>query len=114
MAFPSEVHPIRLRNNKGLLVVAVINYMGIIIGKYIKYSIGIVCTHELKPALLLLPLLLMNTIGTGQYILELPVPTKVSDKDGKGIWGMPKYHGNLDFNVREKTVSSQYDLDANC
>ncbi|SDY70869.1 acetoacetate decarboxylase family protein [Nitrosomonas sp. Nm58] len=110
-ALPAEVHPLRLRNNKGLLVVTVINYLGTNIGKYIEYSIGIACTHGLKPAPPLLPLLLMNTFGTGQYVLELPVSTKISVKGGKGIWGMPKHQGNLDFKIGDNTVSSQYDLD---
>jgi hypothetical protein len=32
-------------------------------------------------------------------------------KGGKGIWGMPKHQGNLDFVIGERWVSSQYDLD---
>lgn len=44
-------------------------------------------------------------------MLELPVSTKVSVKGGKGIWGMPKHQGNLDFKISDKTISSQYDLD---
>jgi hypothetical protein len=107
---PAEVHPLRF-GDKGFLVVTVINYLGTNIGTYVEYSIGIACTHGLKPAPPLLPLLFMNCYGTGQYVVELPVSTKISVKGGKGIWGMPKHQGNLDFKINDRTVSSQYDLD---
>ena len=107
---PAEVHPLRF-GSKGLLIFTVINYLGTNIGTYVEYSIGIACTHGLKPAPPLLPLLLMGTYGTGQYVIDLPVSTLVSVKGGKGIWGMPKHQGHLDFKTSEKRVSSQYDLD---
>ncbi len=47
----------------------------------------------------------------GQYVVDLPVSTEISVKGGKGIWGMPKHQGNLDFIITDDTVSSQYDLD---
>ncbi len=107
---PAEVHPLRL-GGKGFLIFTVINYLGTNIGTYVEYSIGIACTHGLKPAPPLLPLLLMGRYGTGQYVIDLPVSTEVSVKGGKGIWGMPKHQGNLDFKTSEQRVSSQYDLD---
>jgi Acetoacetate decarboxylase (ADC) len=107
---PAEVHPLRF-GGKGFLVFTVINYLGTNIGTYVEYSIGIACTHGLKPAPPLLPLLLMGRYGTGQFVIDLPVSTQVSVKGGKGIWGMPKHQGNLDFKTTERRASSQYDLD---
>jgi len=105
-----EIHPLRLWN-KGLLVVSVINYLDTNIGRYIEFSIAIACTHGEKPAPRLLPALFMGHYGTGQWVFDLPVSTEVSVKGGKGIWGMPKHQGNLNYVVGEKVVSSQYDLD---
>jgi hypothetical protein len=107
---PAEVHPLRF-GGKGFLVFTVINYLGTNIGTYVEYSIGIACTHGLRPAPPLLPLLLMGRYGTGQFVIDLPVSTQVSVKGGKGIWGMPKHQGNLDFKTSDHRVSSQYDLD---
>ena len=110
---PTELHPLRF-GGQGLLVFTVINYLGTNIGTYVEYSIGIACTHGLRPApplLPLLPLLLMGHYGTGQFVVDLPVSTEVSVKGGKGIWGMPKHQANLDFKTTDQRVSSQYDLD---
>ncbi|MGI9168204.1 MAG: acetoacetate decarboxylase family protein [Pyrinomonadaceae bacterium] len=104
----NEIYPLRLWN-KGLLVITVIDYRDTVIGKYIEYSIAIACTHGPKPAPRLLPALLMDAYGTGQYVYDLPVSTEISVKGGKGIWGMPKHQGNLNFIISEKTVSAQYD-----
>ena len=106
---PAEVHPLRL-GGKGFLIFTVINYLGTNIGTYVEYSIGIACTHGLKPAPPLLPLLMMGRYGTGQFVIDLPVSTEVSVKGGKGIWGMPKHRGRLDFKTSAQRVSSQYDL----
>lgn len=107
---PAELHPLRV-GGKGFLVFTVINYLGTNIGTYVEYSIGIACTHGLQPAPPLLPLLLMGRYGSGQFVVDLPVSTQVSVKGGKGIWGMPKHQGNLDFKTTDRRVSSQYDLD---
>lgn len=104
----NEIHPLRLWN-KGVLVVSVINYLNTNIGRYIEFSIAIACTHGARPAPRLLPGLLMNYYGTGQWVFDLPVSTEVSVKGGKGIWGMPKHQGNLNYIIGDKTVSSQYD-----
>ena len=106
----NEIHPMRLWK-KALLVVAIINYEVTDIGKYIEFSVGIACTHGKKPAPRLLPGLFMRHYGTGQYVVDLPVSSEISVKGGKGIWGMPKHQGNLDFKISENTVSSQYELD---
>jgi len=106
----NEIYPLRLWN-KGILVITVIDYRDTVIGKYIEYSIAIACTHGPKPAPRLLPALLMNAYGTGQYVYDLPVSSEISVKGGKGIWGMPKHQGNLDFVITDKTVSAQYDKD---
>ena len=92
----NEIYPLRLWN-KGVLVITVIDYRDTAIGKYIEYSIAIACTHGPKPAPRLLPAVLMNNYGTGQYVYDLPVSTEISVKGGKGIWGMPKHQANLDF-----------------
>jgi hypothetical protein len=105
-----ELHPFRLWN-KGLLLITVIDYRETDIGKYIEFSIGIACTHGEKPAPRLLPALFRKYFGTGQYVYDLPVSTEISVKGGKGIWGMPKHEGNLNFVIADTTVSSQYDLD---
>jgi hypothetical protein len=106
----NEIYPMRLWN-KGVLVITVIDYRDTVIGKYIEYSIAIACTHGPRPAPRLLPALLMNNYGTGQYVYDLPVSSEISVKGGKGIWGMPKHQGNLDFVITDKTVSAQYDKD---
>ena len=111
LAMPSEIHPLRLWNGKSVLLVSVINYLGTDIGKYIEYSIGIPCTHGLKPAPRLIPALFQKIFKTGQFVIDLPVSTEVSVKGGKGIWGMPKHIGNLNFRMTEEIVTSQYDLD---
>ncbi|WP_428352927.1 acetoacetate decarboxylase family protein [Methyloprofundus sp.] len=107
---PHGIHPFRLWK-KALLVVTVINYKDTTIGKYIEYSIAIACTHGEKPAPRLLPGIFMNFFKTGQYVIDLPVSSEVSVKGGKGIWGMPKHQGHLDFKIEGNKVSSQYDLD---
>lgn len=90
-----EVRPIQL-GGRGLLVVTVVNYIDTVIGKYIEFSVAIACRRGLS---------------VGQYVYDLPVSTEISVKGGKGIWGMPKHQANLDFQIAERTVSSQYDLD---
>ncbi|RMH62258.1 MAG: acetoacetate decarboxylase [Bacteroidetes bacterium] len=105
----NELHPFRLWNGKGLLIITVIDYRVTDIGKYIEFSIGLACTRGPRPAPRMLPGLLMNTFGTGQFVYDLPVSTEISVKGGKGIWGMPKHQANLDFVITDTTVSSQYD-----
>jgi hypothetical protein len=105
-----EVYPFRLWS-KALLVVTVVDYRKTSIGNYIEYSIAIACTHGAKPAPPLLPAIFQKTYGIGQWVVDLPVSTEISVKGGKGIWGMPKHQGNLDFKMSDSKVSSQYDLD---
>jgi hypothetical protein len=105
-----EVHPFRL-GSKGLLVITVVDYLFTDIGKYIEYSIAIACTHGSRPAPPFLPGLFKGHYGTGQYVFDLPVSTEISVKGGKGIWGMPKHQANLNFEIGEDVVSSQYDED---
>ncbi len=105
----NELHAMRLWK-RGLLVITVVNYQITNIGKYIEYSIAIACTHGRKRAPRLLPAIFMKHYDTGQYVFDLPVSTEVSVKGGKGIWGMPKHQANLDFNITDTSISSQYDL----
>jgi hypothetical protein len=108
-----EVHPLRIRRDRGVLVVTVVDYRDTNIGRYIEFSVAIACTHGSRPAPALLPALPLaqKLYGTGQYVVDLPVSSEISVKGGKGIWGMPKHQANLDFVITPKTVSSQYDLD---
>ncbi|HWV15660.1 MAG TPA: acetoacetate decarboxylase family protein [Cellvibrio sp.] len=106
-----ELHPLRLLNGRGVLVFTVIDYRETDIGKYIEYSIAIACTHGAKPAPKLLPALFMKTFKTGQCVVDLPVSTEISVKGGRGIWGMPKHQQSLNFLIKDKVVSAQYDLD---
>jgi len=106
----SDLHPLRLWN-KGILVITVIDYRQTVIGKYVEFSVAIGCTLGRKPSPRLLPALLRNRYGTGQYVVDLPVSSEISVKGGKGIWGMPKHQANLNFIIGDRTVSSQYDLD---
>jgi len=106
-----ELFPLQVGNDRGVLVVAVIDYQNTTIGKYIEFSIGIACTHGSEPGPPLLPAALMNVFGTGQYVLDLPVSSEVSVKGGKGIWGMPKHQANLDFKVGAHSASSIYELE---
>ena len=92
----NEVHPFRLWS-KGLLIVTVVDYRITDIGKYIEFSIAIACTHGPKHAPRLLPGIFLKHYGTGQFVYDLPVSTEISVKGGKGIWGMPKHHANLNF-----------------
>jgi hypothetical protein len=107
----NEVHPYRLPNGRGILLVTVVDYRETNIGKYIEYSIAIACTHGDRPAGSILPLLFQGHYGIGQYVYDLPVSTEISVKGGKGIWGMPKHQANLDFRIDSRQVSAQYDLD---
>jgi hypothetical protein len=107
---PHGIHPLRLWT-QSLLIVTVIDYRETTIGKYIEYSIAIACTHGEKPAPRLLPGLFQRFFKAGQYVVDLPVSSEISVKGGKGIWGMPKHQGNLDFKITGTKVSSQYDLD---
>lgn len=107
----NELHPFRLWNGKGLLLITVINYLETSIGKYIEFSIAIACTHGRKPAPRMLPGLFMGMYGTGQYVVDLPVSSEISVKGGKGIWGMPKHQANLNYEITDTTVSSQYEKD---
>lgn len=106
----NELHPFKLWN-RGLLVITVIDYRETNIGKYIEFSIAIACTQGKNPAPRLLPGVFMKTFKTGQFVWDLPVSTEVSEKGGKGIWGMPKHQASLDYIVGDEWVSSQYDLD---
>ncbi|MGE3401818.1 MAG: acetoacetate decarboxylase family protein [Vicinamibacterales bacterium] len=106
-----ELFPVRLLNGRAVLLVAVIDYQQTTIGKYIEFNVGIGCTHGEKPAPAIVPGLLTDLFGTGQFVLDLPVSTEISVKGGKGIWGMPKHQANLDFTITDRSVSSQYDLD---
>lgn len=106
----NEVHALRV-GRRGFLVVTVIDYRHTNIGKYIEYSVGIACTHGKRPVPLPLAMLFRKTCGTGQYVHLLPVSSLISVKGGKGIWGMPKHQGNLDFIIGDEVVSSRYDLD---
>jgi Acetoacetate decarboxylase (ADC) len=105
----NELHALRLWK-KGLLVITVVDYQITNIGKYIEYSIAIACTHGRKRAPRLLPAIFMKHYDTGQYVFDLPVSTEVSVKGGKEIWGMPKHQANLNFEIADSKVSSQYDL----
>jgi acetoacetate decarboxylase len=104
------IQPFRLGKH-GILVVTVIDYRETPIGKYIEYSIAIACNHHKNPWLDVLPGFITNFINIGQYVVDLPVSSQISVKGGKGIWGMPKHQGHLDFKITEDKVSSQYDLD---
>lgn len=108
-----EVHPLRLPNGRGLLVITVIDYRDTDIGRYVEFSIAIACTHSRRPVLGLLagPALLLPPFRLGQFVVDLPVSSLVSVKGGKGIWGMPKHQANLDFTETDEMISSQYDLD---
>ena len=105
-----ELHPCRI-GDRGVLIVAVVNYLHTTIGRYVEFCIGILCTRGRSPAPPFLPLALQRVFGTGVYIYDLPVSTEISVKGGLGIWGMPKRRASLDFLIEERTVSSQYDLD---
>ncbi|WP_028048663.1 acetoacetate decarboxylase family protein [Cellulomonas sp. URHD0024] len=104
-----ELHPVSLGFGKGIAMVTVVNYRATDIGKYIEYSMAIAVTHGPRPAPPLVPMALQRTLQFGQYVVDLPVSTEVSVKGGKGIWGMPKHAGSLDFVVTDETVSAQYD-----
>ncbi|MFP2906915.1 acetoacetate decarboxylase family protein [Pyxidicoccus sp. 3LFB2] len=104
-----ELRPFRISRKKGVLLITVIDYRTTDIGAYIEFSIAIACTFGPRHALPLLPLLFQKKYGLGQYVFDLPVNTEVSVKGGKGIWGMPKHLGNLDFKIEDGTVSSRYD-----
>ena len=106
----NELHPVKVFG-KAVFMVTVIDYRHTTIGKYIEYSIALAVTRGSKPAPAMLPVMLMKTYKTGQFILDLPVSSEISVKGGKGIWGMPKHKANLDFIISESQVSAQYELD---
>jgi Acetoacetate decarboxylase (ADC) len=92
-------------------MITVVDYVVTDIGRYIEFSIGIACAHGARPAPALFPLVFGKHYGVGQFVVDLPVSTEISVKGGKGIWGMPKHQANLDFEIRDRKVWSQYDLD---
>jgi len=106
----NELHPARIFG-KGVLILTVVNYRSTDIGRYVEYITTIACTHGPRPAPPLLPFVFRRLFGFGGYVYDMPVSTEISVKGGKGIWGTPKVQANLDFNVTESTITSQYDLD---
>jgi hypothetical protein len=106
----NELFPVRLWSS-GLLIVSVMDYRVTTIGRYIEYSVGIACTKGRRRAPRLLSALLPGLFGTGQFVVNLAVSSEISVKGGKGIWGMPKEQGSLDYRISDDTVSSQYDID---
>lgn len=106
----NELHPVRIFG-KGVLLLTVVNYQSTDIGRYVEYIVTIACTHGPKPAPDFLPLVFRGFFGFGGYVYDMPVSTEISVKGGKGIWGTPKVQANLDFQVTESTITSQYDLD---
>ncbi len=107
----NELRLLRLPNGRGVLLVTVIDYRTTDIGAYIEFSIALGCTHGTRPWPALAALVCQRWSGLGQYVWDLPVSSRISVKGGKGIWGMPKHQGNLDFRLDEQQMSSQYDLD---
>jgi hypothetical protein len=106
-----ELHPLRLPGGRSALLITVIDYTSTNIGKYIEFSVALAVTHGRRSAPVVLPMVLQNRYGVGQYVYDLPVSTEISVKGGKGIWGMPKHQDSLDFQIGSQTVSSQYDID---
>jgi hypothetical protein len=106
----NELFPVRLWNS-GLMIVSVMDYRVTTIGKYIEFSVAIACTKGSRQAPRLLPAVLPGVFGTGQFVVNLPVSSEISVKGGKGIWGMPKEQGSLDYRITDDTVSSQYDIE---
>ena len=106
-----ELHALRLKGGRGLLLLTVVNYSNTDIGSYVEFSIAILCTRGAKPAPALPSLLMRKHFGFGQYVHDLPVSTQVSVRGGLGIWGMPKRQASLDFKLVGRNGSSQYDLD---
>lgn len=105
-----ELHPCRVWS-RGVLVIAVVNYLDTAIGRYVEFCVGVLCTRGPRAAPRLVPLTMLPRFGTGVFIYDLPVSSEVSVKGGRGIWGMAKRQANLDFVIGDDTVSSQYDLD---
>src|SRR5437763_3511548 len=105
-----ELHPVQLMG-RGVLVLAVVNYVDTTIGKYVEFCIGILASRGYEPPSALSSMLFRGRKGTGVYIYDLPVSTEISVKGGVGIWGMPKRQASLDFLIGTDMVSTQYDLD---
>ena len=106
-----ELHLVTLPNGRAVLMVTVIDYTSTNIGRYIEFSIALAVTKGLRAAPPVLPLVFPQRFNMGQYVYDLPVSSRISVKGGKGIWGMPKHQASLDFQIGDRTVSSQYDLD---
>lgn len=105
-----ELAVLRLPRNRAMLLITVIDYRTTDIGRYVEFSIALACVREAKGRGLARSLLFHRS-DAGQYVWDLPVSSLISVKGGKGIWGMPKHQGNLDFRVTDDEMSSQYDLD---
>jgi hypothetical protein len=105
-----ELHPLSLAG-RGVLVLAVVDYLDTTIGRYVEFCVGIMVNRGYRPPPTLASVLLQRHFGLGVYIYDLPVSSEISVKGGLGIWGMPKRQANLDYLVGAETVSSQYDLD---
>ena len=105
-----ELHPVELFG-RGVLVLAVVNYLDTTIGKYVEFCIGVLCARGYAPPAAAAAMVFRSRYGTGIYLYDLPVSSEISVKGGVGIWGMPKRKANLDFVIGDDVVSSQYDLD---
>jgi hypothetical protein len=105
-----ELYPLKILG-KGVLVIAVVNYLDTTIGRYVEFCIGVLVSRGYRRPPTIPALIAQRHYGLGVYIYDLPVSTEISVKGGLGIWGMPKRQANLDYLIEDHTVSSQYDLD---
>lgn len=106
-----EIKLVRLPGGRALLMITVIEYRTTDIGRYVEFSIAFGCYHRRAGRRFLGTLMAERASAIGQFVWDLPVSSLISVKGGKGIWGMPKHQANLDFEVSDDEMSSQYDLD---
>src|SRR5947199_9161956 len=74
-----ELHPVKMFG-RGVLVLAVVNYLDTTIGKYVEFCIGILAARADEPPGALPAMLFRSRFGTGVYIYDLPVSSEISVK----------------------------------
>ena len=84
-----ELHPLLLWDNRGLLMITVVDYTSTNIGKYIEFSIAIFVTHGLRPAPALLPLLFQKRYDIEMWSLVqrgLRIVIRIASCPSRSYW----------------------------
>lgn len=88
--------PVTLVPRKGLLIVAVFDYLDTSIGPYREVGIGFPCRLRTSGPMPLLPLLAERYFpDVGSWVQLLPVTTPIANDLGRAQWGFPKFVADI-------------------